>query len=76
MDFYSKDVLNSEFHLLDFWPEPGRYSLRLQCVGKNHASSGHFLGIESVKLRERRPRVEKFGYDKDKDWRKNPVLYG
>lgn len=76
MDFYSKDVANKEFHLLDFWPDPGHYTLRLQCVGKNPSSSGHFLGIESVRLRERRPRVTQYGYDKDKDWRKNPVLYG
>jgi hypothetical protein len=24
---------------------------------------------------ERRPRVAEYGHDKDKDWRKNPVLY-
>lgn len=76
MDFYSKDVANKEFHLLDFWPEPGLYTLRLICVGKNVASNGNLLGIESVRLRERRPRVEKFGYDKDKDWKTQPVLYG
>ncbi len=76
MDFYSADVDNKEFHLLDFWPEVGKHTLRLQCVGQNHASDGILLGIESVRLRERRPRVEQMGYDKDKDWKKNPVLYG
>ena len=76
MDFYSKDIANKEFHLLDFWPEVGKHTLRLECVGRNHASEGFFAGIESVRLRERRPRVEKYGFDKDKDWKKNPTLYG
>jgi hypothetical protein len=75
MDFYSDKVANQEFHLLDFWPDPGRYTLRLECVGKNQLSSGYYCGIESVRLRERRPRVETYGHDKDKDWRKAPTLY-
>ncbi|MEZ0324588.1 MAG: glycoside hydrolase family 172 protein [Fimbriimonas sp.] len=76
IDLYSADIGNKEVHLLDFWPDPGKYTLRLECVGKNPISQGYFLGIESVRLRERRPRVKAFGFDKDKDWRKNPVLYG
>lgn len=76
IELYSKDVANTEVHLLDFWPEPGTYILRLECVGKNPFSTGYYLGIESVRLRERRPRVLKFGHDKDKDWRKTPTLYG
>lgn len=75
MDFYSAKVENREFHLLDFWPAPGHYTLRLKCVGKNPLSQGYYCGIESVRLRERRPRVAKYGFDKDKDWRKHPVLY-
>jgi hypothetical protein len=75
LDFYSADIRNREFHLLDFWPEPGVYRLRLECVGKNVVSSGFYAGIESVRLRERRPRVAAYGHDKDKDWRKNPRLY-
>jgi hypothetical protein len=75
MDFYSDRVANQEFHLLDFWPDPGRYTLRLECVGKNQQSSGYYCGIESVRLRTRRPRVAAYGHDKDKDWRKAPVLY-
>ncbi len=31
--------------------------------------------MESVRLRERRPRVKQYGYDKDKDWRKNPTVF-
>jgi hypothetical protein len=75
IDLYSADVKNTEFHLLDFWPEPGTYTLRLECVGKNPLSRGYYAGLESVRLRERRPRVSEYGYDRDKDWRKNPVLY-
>ena len=75
IDLYGKDVSDWEWHLLDFWPEPGDYTLRLECVGKNRDSSGYFLGIESVRLRERRPRVKDWAQDKDKDWRKEPILY-
>jgi hypothetical protein len=75
MDFYSASVADSEFHLMDFWPEPGKYTLRLECTGKNAQSNGYFLGIESVRLRERRPRVTEYGFDKNKDWRKGPVLF-
>ncbi len=75
MDFYTPEVENREFHLLDFWPDPGTYTLRLECVGKDPRSQGYYLGIESVRLRERRPRVMKYGFDKNNDWRKHPLLY-
>ena len=75
MDLYSEDVATREYHLLDFWPEPGDYTLRLECTGRNPRSTGHYLGIESVRLRQRRPRVVEYGHDKDKDWREKPVLY-
>jgi hypothetical protein len=75
IDFYSDIVANEEFHLLDFWPEPGAYTLRLECVGRNQRSSGYYCGLESVRLRERRPRVAEYGHDKDKDWRARPNLY-
>lgn len=75
IDLYSADVASQEFHLLDFWPDPGRYTLRLECVGRNIHSAGCYLGIESVRLRERRPRVEQYGWEKDRDWRKAPVVY-
>jgi hypothetical protein len=75
MDFYNAKVVNEEFHLLDFWPDPGKYTLRLECVGQNHQSSGFYAGIESVRLRERRPRVAQYGFEKDSDWRKEPKLY-
>lgn len=75
IDLYSPDVVNFEAHLLDFWPEPGQYTLRLDCVGKSPQSAGYYLGLESVRLRERRPRVTDYGFDRDKDWRKEPRLY-
>ena len=75
MDFYNKTTDNWEYHLLDFWPAPGQYTLRLKCVGKNPQSTGYWLGIESVRLRERRPRVKEWGHDRAKDWRERPTLY-
>jgi hypothetical protein len=75
IDLYSPKVINEEIHLLDFWPEAGEYKLRLECIGRNVASSGYYCGLESVRLRERRPRVAQYGHDKNKDWRKAPVLY-
>jgi len=34
LDFYNKDTQSWEFHLLDFWPDPGTYTLKLVCVGR------------------------------------------
>ena len=75
MDLFSAKIVSEEFHLLDFWPEPGTHKLRLECVGKNVQSEGYYCGIESVRLRERRPRVAEMGHEKDKDWKKEPKLY-
>jgi hypothetical protein len=75
MDLYAPSIEAREFHLLDFWPDPGEYVLRLTRLGKNHLSSGEGLAIESVRLRERRPRVRDMAHDRDKDWRADPVFY-
>lgn len=75
LDFYKADTDNWEYHLLDFWPEPGDYVLRLDCVGKSPASTGYGVGVESVRLRERRPRVKEWAHDKDKSWKEKPTLY-
>ncbi len=75
LDFYSATLATQEFHLLDFWPDPGAHRLRLECVGKNHLSAGYYCGLESVRLRERRPRVTEMAHERDKDWRKEPKLY-
>lgn len=75
IDLFSPRIVNEEAHLLDFWPDPGRYLLRLECVGKNPQSQGYYAGIESVRLRERRPRVAEYGHDREKDWRREKTLY-
>ena len=75
LDFYREETDSWEYHLLDFWPEPGEHLLRLECIGKDQASTDHWLGIESVRLRERRPRVAEWAHDRDKDWRADPALY-
>ena len=75
IDLYSAKIISEEVHLMDFWPEPGRYILRLECVGKNAQSQGYYAGIESVLLRERRPRVAEYGHEKNNDWKQKPVLY-
>ena len=75
LDFYNEETRNWEYHLIDFWPEPGDYLLRLECVGKSSKSDGYGIGLESVRLRERRPRVTTLGADKDLDWKKMQVLY-
>jgi hypothetical protein len=75
MDLYEAERGSAVFPLLDFWPEPGRHVLRLERLGKNAASSGFACRIEAVRLLERRPRVAEYGHDKDKDWRKTPILY-
>lgn len=75
LDFYSAKIANEECHLLDFWPEPGPYTLRLECTGKNAQSGGYYCGLESVRLRQRRPRVAEMAHDKDKDWKQKPQLY-
>ena len=74
-DLYSPKIVNQEIHLLDFWPEAGSYKLRLECVGKSHQSAGYYCGLESLRLRERRPRVTAYAHERDRDWRKDPKLY-
>ena len=49
--------------------------LKLECVGRHHLSSGEGLTIESVRLRERRPRVKEMAHDREKDWRAEPLYY-
>ena len=75
LDFYADRSVAREFPLLDFWPDPATYILRLVCIGKHPRSAGYACAIESARLLERRPRVAEYGHDKDKDWRKNPMLY-
>lgn len=75
LDFYRPETDSWEYHLLDFWPEPGEHVLRLECAGRAPASTGHWLGLESLRLRERRPRVAEWAHERDRDWRAEPVLH-
>lgn len=74
IDLYSAEPEIDDLQFMDFWPEPGKYVFRLECVGRNHLSDGYEIGINSVRLRERRPRVKEIGYLKDHDWRAQPIL--
>jgi len=75
LDFRARGSSEDVFPLLDFWPEPGRHVLRLECVGRSGGSEGFACGVASVRLLERRPRVAEYSHDRDKDWRKTPLLY-
>lgn len=75
LDFHADTPSDWIFPLLDFWPDPGSYTLRLECTGKDMMSRGYACVIDSIQLLQRRPRVAEYGHDRDKDWRKNPILY-
>jgi len=75
LDLYTAETDLKEFPLLDFYPEVGQHKLRMVCVGQNPQSTGCWLGFDSLRLRERRPRVAEYGWDKDKDWREEQILY-
>jgi hypothetical protein len=75
LDAYSDITEAYEAHLLDFWADPGEHILRMECIGKNPKSTDYWLGLESIRLRERRPRVKEWAHDRDKQWRENPILY-
>jgi len=75
LDLYSEETVVKEFPLLDFWPAEGEHKIRFVRIGKNPLSKEGFIGVDSLILRERRPRVEEYGWDKDNDWRKKKILY-
>ncbi|MEW6073965.1 MAG: glycoside hydrolase family 172 protein [Planctomycetota bacterium] len=75
VDLYTPETAVREFPLLDLWPAAGPHVLRLECTGQNPLSKGAWLGLDSLRLRERRPRVEEYGWDRDKDWRTERILY-
>jgi len=75
VDLYCAETGVKEEQVLDFWPDPGKHTVRLQLVGKSEASKGNYLGIASVLLRERRPCVKEYAHDKDKNWKEHPELY-
>ncbi|MFH2001514.1 MAG: hypothetical protein ABIK28_17660 [Planctomycetota bacterium] len=49
--------------------------IRLVCTGRNPLSKQNWLGLDSIRLRERRPRVERYGWDWDKNWKEERILY-
>ncbi len=52
-DFYSKELMVKEIYLGSYKLATGKHSLRFECVGKNPLSNGNYLGLDSVRLRER-----------------------
>ncbi len=65
MDLCNADETSTrEYALLDFWPDVGKYTLRLGCLGKSNRSAGHYRGVVSVRLREHRTRAAGHGSHK------------
>ncbi len=52
-DFYSKALKVKDNYLGSFKLATGKHSLRLECVGKNVLSKGYYVGLDSIRLRER-----------------------
>ncbi len=53
IDCYSKMVDVQEIALSPAGLTPGEHTLRLECTGKNPASTGYKVGIDGVRLRQR-----------------------
>jgi hypothetical protein len=58
-DFYAKDFTVKDNYLGSFRLTPGKHTLRLECVGRNVLSKGNYVGLDSVRLRERWNRKRK-----------------
>jgi hypothetical protein len=52
-DLYSPNLKVRDHYLGSFKLAPGKHTLRFECVGRNPFSKGDYLGIDSVRLRER-----------------------
>jgi hypothetical protein len=52
-DFYSKELQVKDNYLGSFKLAPGKHTLRMEYVGRNLASKGNYLGLDSIRLRER-----------------------
>lgn len=52
-DFYSAELKVKDNYLGSFRLAPGKHVLRLECVGRNVMSKGDYLGLDSIRLRER-----------------------
>ncbi len=53
VDFYSEDIGIKELNLGSRTLPVGNHTLRFECVGKRSESQGAFLGLDSVRLRQR-----------------------
>ncbi|TAH37075.1 MAG: DUF2961 domain-containing protein [Planctomycetota bacterium] len=53
IDLYGAEVTLREIDLGSQKLAPGTHTLRFECLGRNPLSSGHFLGLDSVRLRQR-----------------------
>jgi hypothetical protein len=52
-DFYSPTLQVKEAYLGSFQFTPGKHLLRLECVGRNPLAKGRYVGLDSIRLRER-----------------------
>ncbi len=53
IDLYRPQIEVHDHLLGSFTLAPGKHTLRLEAVGQNPASTGRFLGVDSIRLRER-----------------------
>lgn len=58
-DLYSKTLEVKDHYLGSFHFTPGKHTLRFECVGRNPLSKGDYLGLDSVRFRERWRRKRK-----------------
>jgi len=65
INLYSPETTVKEHHIGNFWIKPGRHVVRLECTGKDPRSSQHWLGFDSLRVRQRREIVSKYAHDKD-----------
>jgi hypothetical protein len=59
-DLYSKTLEVKDHYLGSFKFVPGKHTLRFECLGRNPLSKGNYLGLDSVRLRERWMKKRKF----------------
>lgn len=52
-DFYLQDLKVKDNYLGSFKLAPGKHTLRFEGVGRNPLAKGNYLGLDSVRLRER-----------------------
>lgn len=65
LNLYSPETTVKEHHIGNLWIKPGRHVVRLECVGKDPRSSQHWLGFDSLRLRQRREIVSKYAHDRE-----------